>query len=200
MTQSKAIGSAGELIAQARLLVRGWVAGNVNSGGMANAPAIDLLAAKESRNIRIAVKTTGHGGENAQFSVNRDWTSLFKGDVRPDFVIFVWFTAQGAPDACRIFIVPAEVVDADLRECHQHWHKYLRRDGAPRKTSNHTGFSWTGKPTEGNIARGFAERWAKYEDAWALLDDDALEAMPKTGRADARGDVGVRNGNRSLFE
>jgi hypothetical protein len=63
--------------------------------------------------------------------VSTDWTSLFKGDVRPDFVIFVWFTAQGAPDACRIFIVPAGVVDADLRECHLHWLKYLRRDGAP---------------------------------------------------------------------
>ena len=30
--------------------------------------------------------------------------------------------------------------------------------------------SWTGKPTEGNIARGFAEKWANYEDAWDLLE------------------------------
>src|SRR5262245_43432010 len=88
---ARAVGSAGEHIVQARLLVRGWTTGNVNTGGMMSAPAVDLLAAKGSQNIRIAVKTTGHGGANAQWSVKEDWatTTLFKGDVRPDFVIFV---------------------------------------------------------------------------------------------------------------
>jgi hypothetical protein len=28
-----------------------------------------------------------------------------------------------------------------------------------------------GKPTAGNIGRGFAESWAKYEDAWKLLEE-----------------------------
>jgi hypothetical protein len=91
-------GAAGELIAQARLLVRGWTVGNVNTGGMMNAPAIDLLAAKGPQTIRIAVKTTGHGQGSAQWSVKPDWTTLFKGDVRPDLVIFVWFTSLEKPD------------------------------------------------------------------------------------------------------
>jgi hypothetical protein len=58
------------------------------------------------------VKTTGHGGTNAQWSVKEDWatTTLFKGDVRPDFVIFVWFNNREMLDACRIFVVPADVV------------------------------------------------------------------------------------------
>jgi len=50
---AQAIGSAGELIVQARLLVRGWTTGNVNTGGMVNAPAIDLLAMKGSRKRRV---------------------------------------------------------------------------------------------------------------------------------------------------
>src|SRR6516225_1965872 len=107
---SQAIGSAGELIVQARLLVRGWTVGNVNTGGMMNAPAVDLLAAKGSRNIRIAVKATGHGSDNIQWSVDQNWTTLFRGDVRPDFVVFVWFNDIKQPDACRTFIVPANVV------------------------------------------------------------------------------------------
>jgi hypothetical protein len=69
-------------------------AGNVNTGGMMNAPAVDLLAAKGSRNIRIAVKTTEHGSQNIQWGADKDWTTLFKGDVRPDFVVFVWFNRQ----------------------------------------------------------------------------------------------------------
>jgi hypothetical protein len=175
----QAIGAAGELIVQARLLVRGWTAGNVNSGGMMNAPAIDLLAAKGLRTIRIAVKTTGHGGQNAQWSVIPNWTTLFKGDVRPDFVVFVWFTNPKALDECRIFVVPADVVDAALLASHQHWHKYLRRDGAPRTKSRHTGFSWVGNPTEGNVARGFASKWAEYENAWHLLEQGPFTGTPK---------------------
>jgi hypothetical protein len=175
MAKANAIGSAGELIVQSRLLVREWTAGNVNAGGMANAPAIDILAAKGPRTIRIAVKTTGHAAANAQFSVTPNWTStsLFKGDVPPDFVVFVWFTSRKNPDACRIFVVPEHEVERALRECYLHWHEHPRRDGTRRKRSKHTGFSWTGKATEGNIARGFADNWKKYEDAWNLLERDA---------------------------
>ena len=36
MSRSQATGAAGELVAQASLLLRGWVAGNVNSGGRRN--------------------------------------------------------------------------------------------------------------------------------------------------------------------
>jgi hypothetical protein len=116
------------------------------------------------------VKTTGHGGQNAQWSVPLNWTTLFKGDVRPDFVIFVWFTNPNALDECHVFIVPADVVDTALIDGTRHWHKFLRRDGTPRKQSRHTAFSWTGRDTEVNITRGFAEKWKKYEDAWNLLE------------------------------
>jgi len=168
---SRAIGSAGELIAQARLLVRGWTVGNVNTGGMMNAPAVDLLAAKGSRTIRIAVKATGHGSQNVQWSVDQNWTTLFRGDVRPDFVVFVWFNDTNQLDSCRIFVVPAKVVDAAVRESHLYWHKFPRRDGAARKKSRHTALTWTGNDTETNISRGFAFKWAKYENAWGLLED-----------------------------
>jgi hypothetical protein len=169
---AQAIGSAGELIVQARLLVRGWTAGNVNTGGMMNAPAVDLLAAKGSQNIRIAVKATGHGSQNVQWSVDQNWTTLFRGDVRPDFVVFVWFTDIKQPDACRIFVVPAKVVEAAVRESHLHWHKYPRRDGSPRKNSRHVSLTWIGNDTATNVSRGFALKWAKYENAWDLLEGE----------------------------
>jgi hypothetical protein len=167
---AQAIGSAGELIVQARLLVRGWTTGNVNTGGMMNAPAIDLLAMKGSRKIAIAVKTTGHGAPNVQWQTKPGATTLFKGDERPDFVVFVWFTAQDAPDHCRVFVVPAKVVDADALKTYRHWLECPRRDGSPRVDKGYVVISWTGKDTATNIGNGFAEKWAKYENAWDLLE------------------------------
>jgi hypothetical protein len=167
---AQAIGSAGELIVQARLLVRGWTTGNVNTGGMLNAPAIDLLAMKGSRKIAIAVKTTGHGAPNVQWQIKSGAKTLFKGDERPDFVVFVWFTARNAPDECRIFVVPAKVVDADALKTHWHWLKCPKRDGSLRVDKGYVVISWTGKDTAANIGNGFAEKWAKYENAWGLLE------------------------------
>jgi hypothetical protein len=47
MANRQAVGSAGELIAQSRLMLRDWLVGNINTGGMKNAPAIDLLATND---------------------------------------------------------------------------------------------------------------------------------------------------------
>jgi hypothetical protein len=170
---SQAVGAAGELIAQARLLMREWIVGNVNSGGMMNAPAVDLLAAKGNRMISIAVKCTGRGGTSVQWSRKPGaWTSLFKGDTRPEFVVFVWFTSRSAPDACRIFVVPAPLVDEDVCAAHTHWHAHTKRDGSARRDTGHVAIKWDGSPTEGNISSGFAVKWREYEDAWHLLDQE----------------------------
>ena len=186
---AKAIGSAGELIVQARLLVRGWTTGNVNTGGMMNAPAIDLLAMKGSRKIAMAVKTTGHAVPSVQWQAKPAWTTLFKGAERPDFVIFVWFTSRTALDDCRLFIVPANVVDYDAHKVHLHWHKFPKRDGTPMVDKGYVVISWTGNDTERNIGNGFAEKWAEYENAWRLLDSQSGETLsaPLTGsKAPAR--------------
>ena len=125
----------------------------------------DLIAAKGSRNVRIAVKATGHGSQNVQWSVPQDWTTLFKGDVWPDFVVFVWFNDPKKIDACRIFVVPAEVVNATARECHLHWHRYPRGDGSPRKNSRHMALTWTGNDTEGNKSQ---LRESAQGDKWSF--------------------------------
>jgi hypothetical protein len=170
VVRSQAIGAAGELIVQARLLVREWVTGNVNTGGMKNAPAIDIFAMKGKRRVAIAVKATGYGGSNVQWSMPLNWTTLFKGDTRPDFVVFVWFTDNNRLDDCRIFVVPARVVDRAVLKAHKHWHRFARRDGLPRKNTGHVSIGWLGKDTEKNISTSFATKWNKYEEAWHLLD------------------------------
>ena len=170
MGRSQAIGSAGELIAQARLLIRGWVTGNVNTGGMMNAPGIDLFAAKGKLNLRIAVKATGHAQPTVQWSIKPNSKTLFKGDVRPDFVVFVWFTDKERLDDCQIFVVPAKIVDRHVLKAHNFWHSHTKRDGMPYKSADYVVISWVGNDTDSNIGRGFAIKWKKYEEAWDLLE------------------------------
>jgi len=151
-------------------MVRGWIVGNVNTGGMKNAPAIDLLAAKDKRTVRLAVKTTGHTSSDVQWNAKFGWSSLFKGDVVPDYVIFVWFDDAKDLDHCRVFVVPSKTVDRDVRKAHEHWHSHPRKDGAARAQGDHVGISWRGKDTKGNIAYNFANKWKQYENAWNLLE------------------------------
>jgi len=170
LATGQAIGSAGELIAQARLLVRDWTVGNINKGGMMNAPSIDLFAAKGKHTIRIAVKATGHNSSDVQWSSKYGWATLFKGETKPDFVIFVWFDNKNALDSCRVFVVPAEVVDREVRHAHEYWYKHSKRDGSQRKPSDHVAISWSGRDTETNISRNFQQKWKKYEDNWEQLE------------------------------
>jgi hypothetical protein len=174
MATGQAIGSAGELVAQARLLVRGWVVGNINSGGMMNAPSIDLFAAKGKHIIGIAVKATGHNSSHVQWNAKYGWITLFKGETKPNFVIFVWFDNKDVLDSCRVFVVPAEVVDREVRHAHEYWYKHSKRDGSQRKQSNHVAISWLGQDTDTNISHDFQEKWKEYEDAWEQLEPQPI--------------------------
>ena len=161
---AQAIGSAGELIVQAGLLRRGWIAGNVNSGGMRNAPAIDIVAMKEKRNVRIAVKSCGPNA-CSQWSMSPGWSTLFKDDERPDFVAFVWFVDDNDPDKCRIFIVPSNVVDRAVRRAHTFWHEAR---GSDPDESKHVAIWWLGRDHDRCISREFARKWKRHEN-WDVL-------------------------------
>jgi hypothetical protein len=151
----QSLGSAGELLAQAALLRRGWTTANVNSGGMMNAPAIDLVAMKGQRNIRIAVKSSGARGA-MQWGVKDDWQSLFKGETHPHFVFIVWFNGTANPDAYRLFIVPAEVADRAAKEAHSFYHSHKTKKGETRKGVNRVVMFFEGNDSERSISRGFA--------------------------------------------
>jgi hypothetical protein len=170
LATGQAIGAAGELLVQARLLVRGWTTGNVNSGGMMNAPAIDLVAMKGKHTVKIAVKSTGHGVSSVQWGIKEGSNSLFKGNVLPDFVIFVWFADCHELDQCRIFIVPAKIVARDVLKAHAFFHTHLKRDGSPRKGVGHVVITWLGNDTEKSNSRNFASKWKKFEEAWHILE------------------------------
>ena len=171
---SQLTGAAGEALAQAHLLVRGWIAGNINASVKNNA-GFDLTATKDGHTLTIAVKTIGRGSTQAQWSGTPGKTAsaetIFRGETRPDFVVFVWFVGDGSdPMEHRVFVVPAGVVDRDVLRAHRHWFQFPKRDGGERKQGGHIAIGFLGRDTETNIANGFAEKWQKYEGAWGLLE------------------------------
>lgn len=135
-----------------------------------NAPAVDLVAMKGRRNVRIAVKTSGPSGNSAQWTAKHGWKSLFKGKTRPDFAIFVWFCDRDRLDAYRVFVVPANIVDRDVLRTYKFWHSHKRRDGKPRKQGGHVAIRWVGKDTDGNKSSNFAHKWRRFENGWPLLE------------------------------
>jgi hypothetical protein len=117
-----------------------------------NAPAVDLFAAKGPQNIRIAVKTTGSSSDTVQWSGLR----LVHEPREP----------RRLPHVRR----PRERGGGCAAQGQRALAPVPKRDGTPRKRSKHTALRWMGKDTETNIGHGFAEKWAKYEDAWDLLE------------------------------
>jgi len=109
--------------------------------------------------------------------------TLFRGETRPDVVVFIWFTGTADdPTTHRAFVVPADVVDRDVIGAYRHWLAHPRRDGGARADTGIVGIGFLGRDTEGNIASGFAEKWAHFENAWVLLEQPASEAR----RSDSR--------------
>ncbi len=167
-------GAAGEGMAQVHLLMRGWVAANVNASIRNNA-GFDLTATKADRTVTIAVKSIGRGQTNAQWGRPKTNSSgkdtLFAGNTYPNFVVFIWFIgADDAPTEHRVFIVPTDIVDRDVLAAHYHWHSHKRRDGAPRADTGAVSIGFKGNDTAGNISSNFAQKWHSYENAWGLLE------------------------------
>ena len=129
-------GAAGEAMAQVHLLMRGWIAGNINASVRNNA-GFDLTATKAGRTVTIAVKAIGRGQSNVHWAGRKGDTvstlTLFRGETRPDFVTFIWFVGSDQePTKHRAFVVPTDVVDRDVLDAHRHWFKFPRRDGGER--------------------------------------------------------------------
>ena len=170
-------GAAGEAMAQVHLLMRGWVAANVNASVRNNA-GFDLTATKDGRTVTIAVKAIGRGQRQAQWGRPRQGKSgkrtLFAGDNYPHFVVFIWFTskkdAKEKLTEHRCFIVPTDVVDRDVIAADDHYLKHPRRDDGERAKTGTVIIDFLGDEKPSNIIYGFAHKWQKYEDAWDLLE------------------------------
>jgi hypothetical protein len=167
MARSVNMGNAGEHLVMAELLARGHHVAMADRGN----PAFDILTLIDGVYSSLRVKTTT--GEHLQWSVKKDGSVFLDLDSRKnprDFVVLVQMV--GGPRNAVLYVVPTKIVEGALRKTYAYWMKFPKRDGSPRKVSSHRGLGLAGRDTETNISAGFATKWAKYREAWHLLEKD----------------------------
>ena len=175
----------GEAVVLYELMWRGWIPANVNQF-VKNARNIDIVATNEFGQVSLSVKTAGKennpagrirlGGSAHERAFNQH-----RG-AQADFIVFVLINGDSSKKY-RCFVVPTEIAERTVHECHCFYLDHEQPDGQPRKDSGKAIYFF-GKDKASNIAYEFAETWAVYEgeDAWKALASSARETPQRATR------------------
>ncbi|HEX6959961.1 MAG TPA: hypothetical protein VF194_18405 [Ferrovibrio sp.] len=162
---TQSTGAHGEVIVLHELLWRGWLPANVNFV-VRNARNVDVVALKGDKRVTLSVKTSGKKS-NGNFQLGKLEFNAHSG-AKAEYVVFVIIGQKSAKEY-RCFVVPIQVAEREVKRAHAHWINQPRRDGKPHSDAGR-GIGFFGNPTEANIARGFSQKWAKFEDNWEQLE------------------------------
>lgn len=159
---STATGNAGEHLVMAHLLHLGFHAFMADRGNR----AFDMSVVDGHRHSLLRVKTTRGG--NAVWNRRKDGSIfLDRGAPGRDFCAVV--DLEHGVGAARIYLVPTDVVESQLRSAKDEWLSGKRRDGADRKdASDHRLWFAPGKQRSWE---DFARKWAPYLGNWDQLRD-----------------------------
>jgi hypothetical protein len=146
------IGNAGEFYVAAELLKRGVIAAMAPR----NAPAFDIIAAKEKKTVRIRVKTKSEEYENWQWVVKKDGTIFRYLSESNDFTILVNLTKETKDLA--FFVVPTPMINNWLISDFNKWVETPGKNGRPHDKTN----------TKRHL-RMSQERLAPYLYNWEIL-------------------------------
>jgi hypothetical protein len=170
MSNSINLGNAGEHLVMAELLARGFHAFRADRAN----PAFDISVYRGGRHSLLRVKTTS--SPNVQWVAKKDGTVFLEMRDEGDFVALVDLQ-KGVRNAV-IYIVPTKVKNDELQRCHDSWHQHPKRNGEPRKLTQHRAFCLTGKEGPTDIGRDYAKKLERYRDAWWQFEghsDPAVE-------------------------
>ena len=154
-------GHAGEMYVSAELMRRGWLAAMTARGSR----SFDILARRSDSPLFAAIRVkTGH--INFLWSCKKDGTLFLDMTPAADFTVIVDLPEAGAPD---YYIVPTVEVDRVLRENHATWLRTPGRNGRPHSPTDTTRCIYLDNNTA-RYAHGYGITWAKYREAWDLLE------------------------------
>ena len=157
-------GNVGEHLVMAELLFHGFDAYWADRGN----PAFDISCHwnKSGRATRLRVKTTSN--HSAIWTVKKSGAIFLERQPRDDFTVIVDL-GSGLRDR-DIYIIETGELEKRLKDDHDHYVSYPKKDGNPRKSEQGMRcirFFGEDKPT----ARGwgYERKFANYREAWDLL-------------------------------
>ncbi|HVY13522.1 MAG TPA: hypothetical protein VHB73_08175 [Alphaproteobacteria bacterium] len=168
---SVAKGNAGEHLVMAELLYRGFQAFMADRGNS----AYDISVFRKGRYSLLRVKTTTNGC--LQYSTKKNGKIFLSPAKKNDYVVIVNFSDRSKAKSLKgtrkadFYVVPTMEVKKALERAHEHYHKFTRKDGKPRKMSSRRCVFLYGNDTTTQISRGYSVKWKKYyeENGWAQL-------------------------------
>ena len=151
----------------AHLLAKGFHAAHTAR----NSPGFDILARKNDRYAAIRVKTA-RGSDGAQWTAKRDGSLFldFDPDDRTDFVVFVIGLTEILADV-SFYIVPTTIVDSAMQDDIKLANVSRQAKGMVKledRENKHRALWFNG--SRDRPFYGYDKRWAKYRDAWHLLE------------------------------
>ena len=171
MGNSTNTGNAGEYLVLAELLARGHHTGLAERGS----PTFDIITRHGKRHSCRRVKTSST--RSFQWTAKGDWEPLPRHDPEDarDFVVLVALNG-GGPRGADLYVVPTRVVVEAINDAYREYHNHPnQKNGEPRKWTNQRVLRLDGEDRPDNPSYGFAEKWAEYQDAWHVLEDNGAE-------------------------
>jgi hypothetical protein len=168
------VGRHSEAVVRLQLVDRGWLVQDLNLS-VPNTPGFDLFAVKAGAKPAL-IRVKGHDpdepGAEIKFLFNvSKVVPLNLDDVAHD-IDFTVLVVVGYDAGDSFYILPTSVVRQEMIARHEHYYGRLNsRTGAP-KVHNGTLTLYFGPALKDQDRPGhdLARRWAKYRDAWDLLD------------------------------
>jgi hypothetical protein len=172
---SQAVGAYGEKTVEAELLRRGWITSNINIS-IKDAANFDLFALKHQQPVQIRVKTCGPNSSAFQFRLRPTQNDLPNDKFgKSDFTILVRMGTTRDQD--EFYILRTEMVRQTIAKYRSEYLATPKVTGDARKDTGHWALHLPGAKERAN--RGFAEKWAKYRNNWALLEGKQRSAKTK---------------------
>lgn len=161
-------GALGESLVVSELLWHGWAPANLNQI-VSNSPNVDILAAKNNRNVAIQIKTSGPNSKNMLQVGNGFKEKVFNTKIGPqcEFVIFVRiFDVRDY----ECYVVPVDEAERVVQLTMHDWMNAEKRDGSKRNGNFPLCIRFEENRNRPDVSN-FKEKWAHFKDAWHLLDN-----------------------------
>jgi hypothetical protein len=161
---SSAKGNLGEHLIMAELIHEGFHAFMADRNNV----AFDVMTLwpASGRKCVLRVKTTSN--HSAVWTVKKSGTIFLEQQPQDDFVAIVDI-GSGLRDR-DIYLVPTDILLAELESGHSFYVSHPKKDGTPRKSEQgmrNICFYGADKPTD--VGYGYQVKFAQYRDAWSCL-------------------------------